>query len=831
MHTSPMLSLAQTGLALGFCVIPPEEDGSKKPIGPWRTYEHRLPTAAEIQHWFPPTRQGIGVIAGAVSGNLEVLDFDHWDTYQSFLARAREQGLEALVSRIRAGYEEQTPKPGAHLLWRCSTIAGNLKLACTQTYQTLIETRGEGGFCILAPSHGTVHESGKPYRRLQGGWESIVTLTPTERDAILTLCRSFDESPVRPEYHPPPTQQPTQNGTRPGDLFAAATSWRDILEPHGWQWVRRIGEVDHWRRPGKQRDVSATTNYAGSDCFYCFSSSTQFDTTKGYQKFSVYTLLNHNGDYGAAAQALYKQGFRGERVTTGTQETSEKPSVAPPKKTRPSKTIISFNPLEVKEALTFISPATRETWLKIGRALASTRHTSAFHLWDEWSRKDEHYDEGDQYRTWETFHESGVGTEESVTLGTLFNLAKGHGWDREAGWGKGLLTTQQGNPIACPANMSLILRHTPLWRDNLKYNSFTGQAEYGEPQFDEYGRGFDAHGWSDTDDARLADYLRQEFRMAVMHLGHCTQAVDHVSRDFQYDPITTWLDALPEWDQEERLSYFFSDFCNMKQTPYTAFCGRSFFLSLVARAYKPGCQVDTVIVLEGAEGSKKTSLCRLVGGPWYKALSVSFETKDLFLALRRAWVAELAELDAFARSGQARIKSLLTMLSDAYRPAYARHEIDQPRRTVFVGTTNDPAYIVDPYGARRFFPVQVGDINLKAIGDSLFQLFAEARAAYRAGEQWWTDDPIIMAEANEVRQSVREDDPWEDKIADFITARPGNVILQDIFGSLCLDVPAERRTRAMQTRIGIILKTLGYVKKRRRTDSGDSDREYYYVRS
>jgi len=308
-----MLPLAQAGVALGFCVIPPEEDGSKKPIGPWRTYEHRLPTATEIQHWFPPTRQGIGVIAGAVSGNLEVLDFDHWDTYQAFLARAQEQGLEALVSRIRAGYEEQTPKPGAHLLWRCSTIAGNLKLACTQTYQTLIETRGEGGFCILAPSHGTVHESGKPYRRLQGGWESIVTLTPTERDAVLTLCRSFDESPLRPEYHPPPTQSPTQNGTRPGDLFAAATSWREILEPHGWQWVRRIGEVDHWRRPGKQRDVSATTNYAGSDCFYCFSSSTQFDTTKGYQKFSVYTLLNHNGDYAAAAQALARKGFRKER--------------------------------------------------------------------------------------------------------------------------------------------------------------------------------------------------------------------------------------------------------------------------------------------------------------------------------------------------------------------------------------------------------------------------------------------------------------------------------------------------------------------------------------
>lgn len=322
MNEPQLLPLAQAGLALGFCVMPPKEDGSKKPVGFWEEYEHRLPTAAEIQRWFPPSRQGIGVIAGAVSGNLEVLDFDHWDIYQAFLARAHEHGIDAILDRIRAGYEEQTPKPGAHLLWRCSTIEGNSKLAHAEDSTTLIETRGEGGFCILAPSHGTVHESGKPYRLLHGGWDSIVTITPEERDAILTLCRSFDKAPPRPEYVPSANPSP-HSGTRPGDLFASATSWRDILEPHGWHWVQRVGEVDHWRRPGKERNTSATTNYAGSDCFYCFSSSTIFDTNHGYGKFSVYALLNHNGNYAEAAEALYRKGFHEKKekfprvLTTG----------------------------------------------------------------------------------------------------------------------------------------------------------------------------------------------------------------------------------------------------------------------------------------------------------------------------------------------------------------------------------------------------------------------------------------------------------------------------------------------------------------------------------
>lgn len=500
-----------------------------------------------------------------------------------------------------------------------------------------------------------------------------------------------------------------------------------------------------------------------------------------------------------------------------------------------SRRTLPIDILEIRDALKFIPPEERATWLKIGMALASTRNKGAFQLWDEWSRSSDKYDEQDQYRTWESFRENKrPDVDSGVTLGTLYKIAKEAGWDRESGWTKGLITTQQGNPISCPANICLILRHTPLWSDHLRFNSFTGQAEYGEPQFDEFGRGSGAHAWGDTDDARLADFLRQEYRMAVMHLGHCTQAVDHVARDHSYDPITTWLDSLIKWDGIDRLSYFFNAFCEVVHTPYTAFCGRSLFISLVARAYQPGCQVDTVVILESKEGARKTGLCRIVGGPWYKALQTSFEGKDIYGALKRAWIAELAELDAFSRAGQGRIKSLLTSLADNYRPAYGRHEVEQLRRTVFIGTTNDPVYIVDPYGARRFFPMKVGKIDLGSVREFLPQLFAEAIVAYQAGEPWWTDDPEILNEANEARESVRESDPWESALKEYLKKDQEEVMLTDIFGVACLNVPTERQTRAMQTRIGIILKTLGYVKKRRcatkTEDSPTNPREYYYTK-
>lgn len=495
-----------------------------------------------------------------------------------------------------------------------------------------------------------------------------------------------------------------------------------------------------------------------------------------------------------------------------------------------------INIIEVREALSFISPEERTIWLKMGMALASTHHQGAFPLWDEWSRSSPKYDEDDQYRVWQSFRENkgAQNGNAGVTLGTLYKMAKAAGWDRDAGWSKHLLTTARGELIDCPANIALILRHSESWSGALRFNTFTGKAEQGAQVYDDYGRSAGAAQWSDTADAQLADFLLREYRMPVKHLGHCTQAVENVARDQTYDPITTWLDSLPPWDGEEHLANFFSDFCHVPLTPYSVFCGRSFFIALVARAYQPGVQVDTVLVLEGAEGVRKTSLCRLLGGPWYKALSVSFETKDLFLALRRAWIAELAELDAFARAGQNRIKSLITTLSDSYRPSYGRNEIDQPRRTVFLGTTNDPVYIVDPYGARRFLPLRVGAINLEAVAAVMPQLFAEARERFQAGEHWWTNDEEVTEEANEIRAEVREIDPWEDVLRRYVLQHPGEILMVDLFSSLCLDVPVERQTRAMQTRIGIVMKTLGYRKKRRRAHDdvlSDKDNlmEYYYV--
>ncbi|WP_422931374.1 bifunctional DNA primase/polymerase [Singulisphaera sp. PoT] len=309
---------AMAAIAAGISVVPPSEDGTKRPQGAWKRFQRELASPAQIQAWYPGS-YGVGFVTGAVSGGLELLEFDDRATYESYLERATEAGLGELVERIEGGYLESSPSGGIHWLYRTAELRPNTKLAerigpddakGRPTREVLIETRGEGGYVVVAPSFGPVHPSEDPYRMIRGGVESIIELDAAERDALWDLARSFDE--VKPQVHREPKSKPL--GLRPGESWAAQTDWREILEPHGWTRVFSKGEETFWRRPGKDLGVSATTNFGGSDLFFPFTSSSEFEPQASYSKFATFATLEHGGNYQAAAKALATLGFGEARV-------------------------------------------------------------------------------------------------------------------------------------------------------------------------------------------------------------------------------------------------------------------------------------------------------------------------------------------------------------------------------------------------------------------------------------------------------------------------------------------------------------------------------------
>ena len=302
----------------GLSPVPPRQDGSKAPLDSWKQYQVARATEEQINQWYSNGRTGLGLVCGAVSGNLECYEIDDLPTYKVFKELALSSGLGELIDHIEMGFSELTPN-GAHMYWRCSEIGGNTKLARRLKFpeemqspedriKVLLETRGEGGYAICQPSYGTVHPSGRPYRLVHGGFDTIPTITPEERESLFDLARSLDALPKRTVKGPDPYAGEKHSG-RPGDDFNLRGQWHQVLEPYGWHPVfERDGEI-FWRRPGKPEGISATTGYAGTGYLYVFSTATLFDPERGYNKSSAYALLNHHGDHRAAAKALANQGY------------------------------------------------------------------------------------------------------------------------------------------------------------------------------------------------------------------------------------------------------------------------------------------------------------------------------------------------------------------------------------------------------------------------------------------------------------------------------------------------------------------------------------------
>lgn len=301
----------------------------EKTVTSWKMYSQRIPTELEVYQWYVKNAgyfasYGIAIVAGKVSGNLEILDLDHETLIEPFKEEVERQ-MPGLFDRLVA---IRTPRPGLHLYYRCETISGNQKLARIQDStslaakpKTIIETRGEGGYCLAPPSPASCHPSEQCYQHESDhDLTRIPTITPEERQILFDAAKTFDTwRPATPllqrlkpsQYSRKASLKSHTSAIRPGDDFNQRANWADILTPHGWVYAG-IGAdgADRWTRPGKGEGCSATTNYEGSDLLYVFSTNADpFESETTYDKFAALACLKFDGDFHLTSQYLRGQGY------------------------------------------------------------------------------------------------------------------------------------------------------------------------------------------------------------------------------------------------------------------------------------------------------------------------------------------------------------------------------------------------------------------------------------------------------------------------------------------------------------------------------------------
>lgn len=345
--------------AAGINPIPAYGSKAPKGISPkapaiptWKEWQAKRMPAAMIEKMILDIPDAVGAVTGGYAGNLEALDFDTMDVYERFIEAGAKCGIGDLIKRIACGYDEKSPK-GRHYLYRVELAPGkpcpgNEKWARTKPdangkSETLIETRGEGGFIVLAPSLTGA------YSMVTGGIESIVTITSGERDQLKAVAVMFCENP-EPEKpkaksiktgpgkpgedgisvslsmpsHPPLSEAKSKLiKVSAGTIsdFNNSTTWKDLLTADSWTELYTRGAKTFWKRPGKDgvgcSGVSGPGGKAKGDSFTCFSSNgpswLPVETT--VSKFDYVMYRDHGGNMKAFLVTL-----RGELKTLAPAE-------------------------------------------------------------------------------------------------------------------------------------------------------------------------------------------------------------------------------------------------------------------------------------------------------------------------------------------------------------------------------------------------------------------------------------------------------------------------------------------------------------------------------
>lgn len=376
-----------------------------------------------------------------------------------------------------------------------------------------------------------------------------------------------------------------------------------------------------------------------------------------------------------------------------------------------------------------------------------------------------------------------------------------------------------GEPLPLAANVCAILNDDPAWAGKIAYDAFLSAAILvGSPPWDEDEAPVDGRlgEWSDDDSLRAVNWLSRHYKIHV-NTRIVDQSVPVVAARRVVHPVRDWLRSLKH-DGTPRIEKLFVDYFGADDTEYSRGVGSRFMIGAVARVECPGAKVDTTPVLEGEQGTgKSTGIRRLAGDPWFFDTPITMGDKDGYQAMRGKWIGELGELHALGKSDLNRAKNFLTAVADHYRPSYARRAVTIPRQMVFVGTTNSSEYLRDETGARRFWPVRCGRIDLQAIDRDRAQLWAEARARYLSGEAWHVDTADFERLCSEEQEDRFIEDEWQPIIETWLLApsnperRAHGVTTGQVLKQAILMV-SEKWTHADQLRAATIMRRLGWAR-------------------
>ena len=351
---------------------------------------------------------------------------------------------------------------------------------------------------------------------------------------------------------------------------------------------------------------------------------------------------------------------------------------------------------------------------------------------------------------------------------------------------RGLIADKNGGPVPNMTNIKRVLCSEEGWRGTFAKSLFDDAVWLRRP---------DTRQLTDDDVLKVMEVMQSDLfpSIGVETVRHGVQAA---AAGNTFHPVREYLESL-QWDGVGRAMTLFTAYfpCASEDPQYLRAVGEKFLIGAVARVMQPGCKVDTMPVIAGNQGQKKSSgLAALVGDQWYGNDMPDMTQKDAKEWLRGKWMAEVGELSAMRGKDIEHVKNFLSTTSDSYRKSYGHVTQTYPRQTVFAGTVNGNEYLSDETGNRRFWPLQMIEgafVDVEGLARDRGQLWAEALHMYRSGTAWWFDEGE-SATLSAQQAAARSVDIDETRVVEWLRGQEGPVTAGGVAATLFADAPGNK---------------------------------------
>ncbi|MEO1563039.1 MAG: virulence-associated E family protein [Pseudomonadota bacterium] len=289
--------------------------------------------------------------------------------------------------------------------------------------------------------------------------------------------------------------------------------------------------------------------------------------------------------------------------------------------------------------------------------------------------------------------------------------------------------------------------------------------------------------------------------------------IGDIGEDHRFHPVCDYLNGL-KWDGTKRLETWPSLYLGAASNAYTQAIGPKSLIACVRRARKPGCKSDEMMVLEGSQGGGKSTALKLlaVKPEWFAdEVPIGGNGKEIIEATEGKWIVEAQELAGLSKRDAENVKSMLSRTFDKGRKSYGRFSDQHDRQCKFFGSTNGGQankYLNDPTGARRFWPVECGKIDLEGLKRDRDQLWAEAAHREAQGESIQLD-PSLYHLATGEQFKRQQENPMEEVFNAKFGGFKGRFPIGEIY-----DLLGVQKTQASMVAIGQAATALGWERKK-----------------